>query len=287
MGKVVTLRGVALADLSEVDTQRAPMNVDKILDLVSDPSQGWYARVVRLTVFPSDWLPDPMGYLTQHLIPAVEHAAQRKLYVIVDWHEISDPVTTGMRTEQFWTTAAPLLAGYTHVLIEVFNEVQSMNINTWAAFKQVAQPWVDMIRTSAKSQVILIGGPSWDQQIGGAATDPFVGDNLAYVGHIYPGIDPGVWGPGGPITQAAQVVPVMITEWGYQLGGAVPTNGTQTNFGNPLREYIDADRLSWTAWCADTVWAPPIFDMNWQPQTGDGEMGAFTKQWLDDTKNGP
>jgi hypothetical protein len=286
-GKIITLRGVALADLSEVDTQRAPINVDKVLDLVSDPSQGWYARVVRLTVFPDDWLPDPSGYLNQHLIPAIEHAAQRKLYAIVDWHEISDPLMTGMRTAQFWTMVAPLLAGYTHVLIEMFNEVQSMNINTWAAFKQVAQPWVDIIRTSAKNQIILIGGPSWDQQIGGAAIDPFAGDNLAYVGHIYPGIDPSVWAPGGPISQAAAVVPVMITEWGYQLGGAVPTNGTQTNFGQPLRMYIDANRLSWTAWCADTMWGPPIFDANWQPQGGVDEMGAFTQKWLDDTKNGP
>src|SRR5262245_3604598 len=61
-GKTVILRGVAVADLSELDTARGQMNVAKLIDLVSDESQGWYARVVRLTVYPPDWRPDPEGY---------------------------------------------------------------------------------------------------------------------------------------------------------------------------------------------------------------------------------
>jgi hypothetical protein len=53
-GHTVILRGVAFADLMELDTMRAPMNVAGLLDLISDASQGWYARVVRLTVYPPD-----------------------------------------------------------------------------------------------------------------------------------------------------------------------------------------------------------------------------------------
>src|SRR4051794_22877735 len=56
-GKTVILRGVAVADLMELDTMRAPMTVGRLIDLVSDASQGWYARVVRLTVYPPDWRP--------------------------------------------------------------------------------------------------------------------------------------------------------------------------------------------------------------------------------------
>src|SRR5690349_7209675 len=69
-GHTVILRGVALADLMEVDTMRAPMKLAPLLDLISDASQGWYARVVRLTVYPPDYLPDPDGYFAAYLKPA-------------------------------------------------------------------------------------------------------------------------------------------------------------------------------------------------------------------------
>jgi len=183
-GHTVILRGVALPDVRQMDLERTDMTTRRMIDRVSDAGDAFHARVVRLTVFPETWLADPEGYLIDHLIPAVLHAGQRGLYAIVDWHEISDVAPVAERTQAFWETVAPVFADDEHVLYELFNEPMDVESADWGAWKAAAQPWVDTIRASAPETIVLIGGPFWSQQIGGAATDPFVGENLAYVGHI-------------------------------------------------------------------------------------------------------
>lgn len=284
-GNVVILRGVAMADLKEVNTERPGMSVEKLLDLLTDANAGFYARVVRFTVFPERWLVDPELYLAEHLRPAVDAAAQRGLYVIIDWHEISDVEPVRDRTTQFWSTVAPVFANYSNVLYELFNEAMNQDDPSWQRWKEQAQPWVDLIREHAPSTIVLIGGPFWSQQIGGAAMDPFEGENLAYVGHIYPIIDPNTWSDTGVMAQVAAVRPLMITEWGFRDDGGYVWDGDKTSFGDPLKAFVESHGLSWTAWCADNLWAPVMFDEDWQLLTGAGEMGGFARQWLADKKD--
>ncbi len=284
-GHTVILRGVSFPDLKELDTMRGAMNVAKLIDLVSDESAGWYARVVRLTVYPPDWRPDPDGYFETVLKPAVQRATERRLYAIVDWHEIGDAAPADQETRAFWAKAAPAFASYPNVLYEVFNEAEDLDDPSWARWKATAQPWVDQIRHDAPDNIILIGAPFWTQQVGGAVDAPFVGENLAYVGHIYPGIDPAVWGPGGAFTRVAAARPMMITEWGFRGAAEPPVTGDEAGFGAPLKAYLEAQRLGWTAWCADTVWESVMFDPDWKLLTGPSEMGGFTRDWLAEKKD--
>ena len=46
-----------------------------------------------------------------------------------------------------------------------------------------------------------------------------------------------------------------------------------------------AQRLGWTAWCADTIWDSTMFNADWSLRVGPGEMGGFTKDWLAEKKN--
>ena len=284
-GNTVVLRGVALPDVKQLDLERPGMNVRQMMDRVSDPDEAFYARVVRLTVYPETWLPDPESYLADHLRPAVAHAKERGLYAIIDWHEISDVAPIAERTLEFWEQVAPVFADDEHVLYELFNEPMDAENADWSRWKDAAQPWVDAIRAAAPETIVLIGGPFWSQQIGGAATDPFVGDNLAYVGHVYPIIDRHVWSESGPLAQVAAVHPLMITEWGFRNDGGEIWNGTADSFGLPVKSFIESHRLSWTAWCADNSWAPIMFDDEWSILTGPGEMGGFVKDWLAERRN--
>jgi len=81
------------------------------------------------------------------------------------------------------------------------------------------------------------------------------------------------------------VRPMMITEWGYRTGGVAPVDGNQAGFGDPLKAYLEAQKLGWTAWCADTIWDSTMFDADWKLRVGPGEMGGFTKDWLAEKKD--
>jgi endoglucanase len=281
-GNVVILRGVAIVDPVDLDNSGGTMNTDRLLSLLSDANQGFYVRVVRITVLPKIYkIYGTETYFNRYLEPAVKQATALGLYAIVDWHEIDDAEAVADETTAFWKFMAPKFADYSNVLYEVFNEPTNFNNTSWTHWKQYAQPWVDQIRKAAPDRIILIGGPYWSQQIGGAASDPFVGNNLAYVGHIYPeGVLPGgLLDDTGPIAQAASAQPVFITEWGFNA------TATQTSFGQPLKTFIEAHGLSWTAWCASGIWSPMMFDANWNLLVNEDQMGGFAKAWLAERKD--
>jgi hypothetical protein len=284
-GNVVVLRGVALADLREVNQRDSSAHVNEVVTRVSDADAGFHAKVVRFTVYPEIWLPEPELYFAEHLLPAVEHATSLGLYVIIDWHEIADVEAVAERTAGFWRFMAPRFACSSNILYELFNEPMNIETPSWQAWKARAQPWLDQIRRDAPNNVVLIGGPVWSQQIAEAATDPFIGENLAYVGHIYPVSSAGLLDDMSPIALAAAARPVVITEWGFRDTGSAIWGGSRSTFGDPLKAFVERHGLSWTAWCADTLWEPVMFDPSWELLTGEGEMGGFVRDWLLERKD--
>jgi hypothetical protein len=157
---------------------------------------------------------------------------------------------------------------------------------TWSQWKNAyAQPWYDTVRALAPNNLILIGGPQWNTIMGGAAADPVIGTNIFYCAHFYPQSNSSLWGPNGAVTNAAKVVPFFVSEWGYIQGGAIPTSGTQTSFGNPFKAWLSQMQIGWSAWCADNSWDPKMFDGNWNLLTGNNYQGGFVKQFLYDTRD--
>lgn len=284
-GNKVILRGVAIADLFDVDTERPGMTVADLLRLLSSEENDFYARVIRLTVLPERYLADPETYLVRHLIPAVERATELGLYVIVDWHEISDVEPVANRTTEFWRTVAPLFANQSNVLYELFNEPVNAEDPNWEVWWKYASSWVQDIRTVAQENIILVGGPFWSQRIEGAIQLPIESQNIVYVGHIYSIIDPYTWSWGGPFAQVAAVYPLMITEWGFRNDGNEIWDGTWNSFGWPVKDFIEYYGLSWTAWCADSEYGPNMFDSDFRLLTGEGEMGQFARDWLLERKD--
>ncbi|MHC4911670.1 MAG: glycoside hydrolase family 5 protein [Planctomycetota bacterium] len=301
-GNVVVLRGVALEDLGCVQLWRDGYEnrIDRLTDMTDSQgaSTGWYTRVVRLAVYPSDqgdggypWYfdDDPNDYYDNLLRPAVDYCALKGLYVIIDWHYITDTWDKVAQTSAFWEYIAPRFAGDSHVLFELFNEPMNDGASEtarWLSVRTDMQTWVDIVRTYAANNLILVGGPSWSQMIGPAATYPVSGSNIVYVSHIYPAHWLSIYGSQAwfksQITTCAAVHPVIMTEWGFSMSMGENTllNGTITNYGQPLMDFIEQHGISNTAWCADYAWGPPMFWGDWTLRCGDGEMGCFVKDTL-------
>jgi aryl-phospho-beta-D-glucosidase BglC (GH1 family) len=236
-------------------------------------------------------------YIAELLKPAVDYATQKGLYVIVDYHQIDD-VTTGTSSADavtFWTTVAPVFAGYPNVLYEAFNEPIDNKANAgltptgaWtAAFTAAAQSWIAAIRAVAPDNAIIVGSPSWSQYPDGARNAGLTGGNLVFSAHAYPGNWPGAANAFQTrVANAALGEPVAITEWGYAIGTspfdilATPNDTWAQN----LQAFVESGGESWTAWVADPSWGPPMFttppgsDVN--AFSGLTDFGTFVQAWL-------
>src|SRR6185369_8284527 len=159
-GNNVILRGVSLVDVSVADSRTR--NARQLIDMATDNANGWYARVVRLPVYPDaidmtpGWNANPDAYFNNHLNPAIQNCVARQIYCIIDWHYISDynNSTVDTATRNFWSYIAPRYANTPNVIFELYNE--PIGPNDWNTWKSWAQPWVNIIRAAAPNNLILI-----------------------------------------------------------------------------------------------------------------------------------
>lgn len=275
-GNVVILRGVALIHVPDINTTRPGYQF--MIDKLSNSSDGWQSRIIRIGVRTDAYLANPTDIVNNHLKPAVDYCTSKGLYAIIDWHYVADARALDSQTRQFWNDIAPRFANYQNVFYEVFNE-HSVD-SPWSEWKALAQPWINLIRSKAPQNIILMSGPFYSQHPEGAATDPFTGSNIAYVAHMYPG----GWYPlgwDGNIGVVADVHPVVVTEWGYNPTCCAEYQGTRSGFGVPLQNWIESKGISWTAWVSDYAWGPPMFNSDWTPN----DFGGFAKDWLFNKRN--
>lgn len=285
-GRVVVLRGAAVIGLEDSARYRGGSRF--VIDLLTDPSKGWHANFIRLPVFPGHYLRDPAGYVARHLQPAVDLCAAKRIYCIIDWHYFANPYNLTAQSRQFWTDMASRYKDHPYLIFEIFNEPitgGSGKQAEWDKWKNWAQDIVDLIRSQAPDNIVLVGGPHFSSHLRGALSNPVNGANIAYAGHIYPGgyyphangansSNPAHWEY--QIGVVADHHPVIITEWGYGELKRAETKGTMGSFGAPFKAWADSRNLSWTAWVADWDWYPAMFNRNYTTT----EFGSLVKEWL-------
>ncbi|MBT1705170.1 cellulase family glycosylhydrolase [Chryseosolibacter indicus] len=292
-GNVVTLRGVSVL-APEHNNECTTCNrkpISEMLTWQADASAGWNSRVVRLQVTTAK-VSDPAKSFAAIIDPYVQQAIAKGLYIIVDLHFVSNfdyNGSGGISQEQvleFWNYVAPRYANTPNVIFEVFNE--PISPDCWTCWKEFIQPVIQNIRAVAPN-LILVGNPQWSTRVNQAVTDPIAGNDLVYVYHIYP--NQGAASENNLNSKfgtAAQSIPVMITEFGWNQHANYSdgvTNGTTSGWGVPFRQYIDArPHISWTGYIFDNYWKPQYFDWNWNLMGGENQ-GQFLQDWLKDTRD--
>ena len=123
---------------------------------------------------------------------AMDAAIENDMYVIIDWHILSD--------------GDPL----THL--------------------KEAQALVKTIRSNAPDSIILIGSGTWSQDLQDPAADPVVGTNLMYTCHFYAGTH-GAWLRQRIADAQKRGLAVFVSEWGASRAdgsGGVFTQESET-----------------------------------------------------------
>ncbi|MCD7746637.1 MAG: glycoside hydrolase family 5 protein [Lachnospiraceae bacterium] len=182
-GNAVLLNGISTLGLCWY-----PEYINK--DCFSQFKKEWNLNLIRLAMYTAE----PGGYCTdgdpealKTLIKnGVSYATDLDMYVIIDWHILSDgnPNTYIEEAKAFFEEMSSEFAGNNNVLYEICNEPNGNT--TWADIKSYAAEILPVIRRNDPDAVILVGTPNWSQYVDQAAADPITGyDNLMYTLHFY------------------------------------------------------------------------------------------------------
>lgn len=184
-GRAVQLKGVSSHGLSWY-----PQFInEKAMRTMRDK---WGVEVVRLAMYTAEY----NGYCTggkenqknlrKKIYEAVDAAEKLGMYVIIDWHILSDhdPATYQPQAKAFFKMMAKRYADSDHVIYEICNEPNGGT--SWSQIKKYAKSVIKTIRTYDKDGIIIVGTPTWSQDVDQAAASPITGyKNLMYAFHFY------------------------------------------------------------------------------------------------------
>lgn len=181
-GSPVQLRGVSTHGLAWF-----PQYVNQ--QFFTELRMDWNANVVRLAMYTGE----SGGYCTdgdkdelyELVRNGVAYATEADLYAIVDWHILSDsnPMQNADAAAGFFARMSADLAGNDNVIYEICNEPNGGT--SWADIKRYAERIIPIIRANDPDAVIIVGTPTWSQEVDKPATDPLDADNVMYALHFY------------------------------------------------------------------------------------------------------
>ena len=118
------------------------------------------------------------------VLKGVEYGENNDMYVIIDWHILSDgnPNKYIEDAKSFFDEISQQCKDKKNVIYEICNEPNKVE---WSDVKEYANIIIPIIRNNDPDSVILVGTTNWSQDVDIAANDPLPYDNLMYSLHFY------------------------------------------------------------------------------------------------------
>jgi len=231
-------------------------------DVVNWLADDWKVNVVRAAMgVDENWGSGSTGYLAgdksgtvsnkQRVFDVVDAAIARGIYVIIDWHSHTAHQNTD-KAKEFFEEMAAKYKDKPNVLYEVFNEPQNggtgvTTANFWTnTVKPYMETVVAAIRAIDPANVIIIGTPTWCQDVDVAAANPVDGVNLVYTQHFYS------YSHKEPIRVKARAAlntsnkPVFVSEFGVcKSDGKTPLDTAEAT---KWLDFLDSNKVSWVNW---------------------------------------
>ncbi len=242
-GNPVQLRGISTHGLAWF-----PGYVNR--DCFHQLRNEWKANVIRLAMYTAEYggycTDGDKEFLKQLVADGIDYAKNLDMYVIVDWHILSDsnPNMYVEEAKAFFQEIAGRYAGEDHILYEICNEPNGST--TWDDIKSYASQVIPVIRAQDEDAVILVGTPNWSQFVDQAAENPISEyDNLMYTLHFYAATHTDDLR--AKMTDAVKDgLPVFVSEYGIcDASGSGAIDETQANL---WVETMNSLNLSYVAW---------------------------------------
>jgi endoglucanase len=212
----------------------------------------WGVQVVRLAMYTAEY----NGYCTgdaanakqlrKQIYSAVDAADKLGMYVIVDWHILSDgnPKTYQSQAKAFFKTMAKRYADNDNVIYEICNEPNGGT--TWSEIKNYAKSVIKVIRKYDGDAIIIVGTPTWSQDVDQAAKSPITGyKNIMYSFHFY--ADTHRDDMRSKVKAAVDAgLPIFVTEYGIcDASGSGAINKTQAKKWMKLLDQYKISSCMW------------------------------------------
>ena len=206
------------------------------------------ANVIRLAMYTetsSGYLEEPRNLDFVYI--GIENAIAESLYVIVDWHILSDgnPLTHMEEAIAFFSEISERYGQTPNILYEICNEPNGDT--TWEDITAYAAMVIPAIRKNAPEAVVLVGTPNYSSRLRDAMASPLPFSNLLYSYHKYIDVSPEAEDSQEYWLQKAVETgfPVFVTEWG--INGSEGENMDLAN-ARQFVKFLNENQISWCGW---------------------------------------
>ncbi|MBO7703040.1 MAG: cellulase family glycosylhydrolase [Solobacterium sp.] len=181
-GEAVQLRGVSTHGLAWFPEY---VNEDAFRTLRDE----WNVNTIRLAMYTAE----SGGYCTdgkpeelkQLIAKGVDAADDLGMYVIIDWHILSDsdPCMHEEEAAAFFDEMSEKYADRTNVIYEICNEPQNSPYET--VIRPYAEHMLSIIRNNDSDALVLVGTNTWSQDIDEVIGNMIDDDHVMYTLHFY------------------------------------------------------------------------------------------------------
>jgi endoglucanase len=213
--------------------------------------RDWGANTIRLALYTEE----SGGYCTvddagkanllSTLEGAVDAATRAGMYVIIDWHTLSDsdPTTNEDAAKGFFSTVSARYAGQDNVIYEICNEPNGST--TWEQVRAYAEAVLPSVRANAPDALVAVGTPTWCQDVDAVASDPIEDANVVYTLHFYAATHGQAIRD--KLTAALDAgTPVLVSEFG--ICDASGNGSIDSDSANAWLDLLDARGVGYVCW---------------------------------------
>ena len=235
-GEEVVLKGISSHGLQWFGYLITDQNIKTI--------KSWNGNVFRLAMYTKEG-----GYIDNKniyndLIKYIDLVIKNDMYVIVDWHILSDnnPNTYKKESIEFFNKISSKYKNTPNIIYEICNEPNGGT--NWNDIKSYATDIVKTIRKNSNN-IIIVGTPTWSQDVDKVIGNKINDKNTIYALHFYSGTHK------QDLRNKAKKalnnnVPIFVTEFG--VSDASGNGGVYLDEANKWISFIKSNKLSFINW---------------------------------------
>ena len=214
-------------------------------EMISKLKNEWNTNLFRIAMYTKEG-----GYLDDKSIKnkvydVINLAIKYDMYVIVDWHILSDydPLMYKEDAKEFFMEVSKKYKDYPNVIYEVCNEPNG-NVTWEDNIKPYATEVINVIRENNKKSIIIVGTPTWSQDVDKVINNQIDDKNTMYALHFYAGTHTS-W-LRDRVKNVINEVPIFVSEWG--TSDASGNNGVYLDESRKWIDFMNEYNISWANW---------------------------------------